>query len=191
MRTEPQGAVRLFMSISLDGYVATADGDVSPLYPDLGELRHREPLRGMIAATGAVIMGRRAYDMGDTDDGYVDYEHQVPIFVLTHRPPEVPARHDPAKGLSFTFVTEGPQAAVARAKEAAGGKDVQVIGGASTGRQLLEAGLLDEIHLSFVPVLLGSGLRLFDDAPAPAPLAQIGVLESAGRVDVRYRVARA
>jgi hypothetical protein len=93
------------MSMSLDGFVADRDGGSSAPYPDLENLRHSEGLADMIEAIGAVVMGRRAHDMGDTDEGYVDYEHQVPIFVVTHRVPKVPAKHDPAKGLTFTFVT--------------------------------------------------------------------------------------
>lgn len=168
MSTEARGVVRLFMSVSLDGLVATPAGDATPLYPDLAQLRQRDPLREMIESTGAVVMGRRAYDMGDTDAGYVDYEHQVPIFLLTHRPPDVSAKHDPANGLSFTFVTDGVESAVAQAKAAAAGKDVQVIG---------------------VPLLLGDGLRLFEDSRGtPQPLEAVAVVEAPGRTDVRYRV---
>ena len=84
--------------MSLDGFVADRKGDASPLYPDLATLRETQPLAGMIESCGAVVMGRRAYDGGDTNEGYVDYEHQVPIFVLTSRVPSEPAKHDPAKG---------------------------------------------------------------------------------------------
>jgi hypothetical protein len=63
------GVVRLYMSMSLDGFVATRDRDLRPLYPDLESLRHTEPLAEMIEATGAVVMGRRSYDLGDTRRG--------------------------------------------------------------------------------------------------------------------------
>ena len=179
------------MSMSLDGFVADRERDSSALYPDLGDLRNTAALAEMIETTGAVVMGRRSYDMGDTDEGYVDYEHQVPIFVLTHRVPEVPARHDPSRGLTFTFVTDGAGSAVEQAKAAAGGKDVQVVGGADTARQLLRAGLLDEIHVSLVPVLLGEGLRLFEEVGAePRRLEKVKVVDSPVRTDVRYRVLR-
>jgi dihydrofolate reductase len=145
----------------------------------------------MIEATGAVVMGRRSYDMGDTGEGYVDYEHQVPIFVLTHRVPRVPAKHDPARGLTFTFVTDGVESAVGQAKAAAAGKDVQVIGGAGTAQQLIRAGLLDEVKISLMPVLLGEGLRLFEHiGSGQRRLETTKVIEAPARTDIRYRVVR-
>jgi dihydrofolate reductase len=185
------GVVRLYMSMSLDGFVATRDRDLTPLYPDLESLRHTGPLAEMIEATGAVVMGRRSYDLGDTEEGYVDYEHQVPIFVLTHRVPERPAKHDPAKGLSFTFVTDGVESAVEQARAAAGDKDVQVIGGAETAQQLINARLLDQIQVSIVPLLLGEGLRLFEHlGPTQRRLEKIKVLDAPGRTDIRYGVVK-
>jgi dihydrofolate reductase len=182
------GVVRLYMSMSLDGFVADRSGDSSALYPDLGDLRNTEALSEMIEATGAVVMGRSSYDMGDTDEGYVEYEHQVPIFVLTHRPPDVPAKHDPAKGLTFTFVTDGVESAVSQAKAAAGDKDVQVIGGADVAQQLISAGLLDQIQVSLMPLLLGEGIRLFDHiGSATRRLEKIKVIDSSVRTDIRYR----
>ena len=179
------------MSMSLDGFVADRNGNAAPLYPDLENLRHTAALAEMIEATGAVVMGRRSYDLGDNEKGYVDYEHQVPIFVVTHRVPEVPAKHDPAKGLTFTFVTDGVAGAVEQAKAAAGDKDVQVVGGAEIARQLLGAGLLDQIQISFLPLLLGDGLRLFEHiGSGPTRLDTINVIESPGRTDIRYRVVR-
>jgi dihydrofolate reductase len=184
------GVVRLFMSMSLDGFVADREGDSSALYPDLANLRNTEALAELIEATGAVVMGRRAYDMGDTDEGYVDYEHQVPIFVLTHRVADVPAKHDPGKGLSFTFVTDGPESAVEQARAAAGEQDVQVIGGASTAQQLINAGLLDQIQISFMPILLGEGLRLFEGlGSSPRRLETVEVIDSPVRTDIRYALA--
>jgi len=177
--------------MSLDGFIAPLDGDLSAFYPDLERLRDTEALSEMIEATGAVVMGRRSYDMGDTEEGYLDYEHQVPIFVLTHRVPEVPAKHDPAKGLTFTFVTNGVESAIEQARAAAGDKDVQVIGGAETGQQLLEAGLLDQIHVSLVPVLVGDGLRLFEHIGAEQRrLEKIKVIDGTSRTDIRYRVVK-
>lgn len=179
------------MTMSLDGFVADRDGGLTALYPDLEELRNTEALAEMIEAVGAVVMGRRSYDLGDNDRGYVDYEHQVPIFVLTHRVPEEPAKHDPTKGLTFTFVTDGVESAVEQAKAAADDKDVQVIGGADIARQLLNAGLLDQIQISFRPLLLGEGLRLFDRIGSePRQLETIKVVESPGRTDIRYRVVK-
>lgn len=185
------GAVRLFMTMSLDGFVADRNGALTPLYPDLERLRETEALAEMIETTGAVVMGRRSYDLGDTADGYVDYEHQVPIFVLTHRVPEVPAKHDPAKGLTFTFVTDGAESAIDQAKAAASEKDVQVIGGAEVAQQLINAELLDQIQISIVPVLLGDGLRLFERiGSGQRQLEKLNVVEAPVRTDIRYRVAR-
>lgn len=85
------------------------------------------------------------------------YHH--PVFVLTHHPrPSVPM----AGGTTFHFVTDGPETALARAFDAAGGADVRLGGGVATIQQYLRAGLVDELHLAIVPVLLGSGERLFD-----------------------------
>ena len=116
------GKARFGMTMSLDGFVADRNGDASVLYPDRRELRKTEMLWELIATTGAVVMGRHAYDM--TDGDWTDYEFQVPIFVLTHRPPE-----RPAQGLKFTFVTDGVESAMKQAHAAAGDKDVTVVGG--------------------------------------------------------------
>jgi len=136
-------------------------------------------------------MGRRSYDMGDTKEGYVEYEHQVPIFVVTHRVPSEPAKHDPSKGLTFTFVTDGVESAVEQAREAAREKDVQVIGGAQLAQQLIAAGLLDQIQVSLMPVLIGEGLRLFERIGSEQrQLEKVKVIDSAVRTDIRYRVLR-
>jgi len=127
------------MTTSLDGFVADEQGSIARLYPDLEALHGTPYMDGLIARTGAVIMGRRAFEMADDPDWYVgNYEFQVPIFVLTHHPPAKKPKQDDR--LRFTFVTDGVASAVAQAKKAAGGKDVQVIGGASAVQQVLEAG---------------------------------------------------
>jgi dihydrofolate reductase len=91
------------------------NGEVSRLYPDLAALRKTKMLRESIRTTGAVLMGRRAYEMGDPDSyDWDDYEFQVPIFVLTHRVPEKIPRENGK--LTFTFVTDGVQSAIAKAK---------------------------------------------------------------------------
>lgn len=148
------------MTVSLDGYVNDRDGGVDALYADFDELRDAASFQRMIEDTGAVVMGRRTFDMappGTWDEGY---EFQTPIFVLTHTPPP-----DPPPGndrLRFTFVTHGVESAVSQAKQAAGERDVQVIGGPDTIQQALAAGLCDELHVDVMPVLLGAGLTLFD-----------------------------
>jgi len=183
--------VRLFMSMSLDGFVADRDRKPIALFPDLENLRNTPALAEMIEATGAVLMGRRSYEMGDTEEGYVEYEHQVPIFVVTHRVPNEPAKHDPGKGLSFTFVTDGVESAVEQARDAAREKDVQGIGGAQLAQQLIAADLLDQIHLSLLPVLMGEGLRLFEHLGSEQrQLEKIKSIDSVERTDIRYRVVK-
>src|ERR1051326_3425536 len=139
-------------TISLDGFMNDRNGDVSRLYPDFEALHKTEMLQEEIRTTGAVVMGRRAYDMAQGD--LTGYEYQVPIFILTH--------HVPAKGpkgengrLTVTFVTDGIESAIAKARAAAGDKQVTVVGGAQTAQQCLRAGLVDEIHIGIVPVFLG------------------------------------
>lgn len=179
------------MTMSLDGYVNDGDGSVGRLYPDLVDLRNMDPLREAIQNTGAVVMGRHAFAMAEDPDGYAgNYEFQVPIFVLTH---SIPARKPKESGsLSFTFVTDGIESAVRQAKIAAGSKDVQLIGGASTFQQCLQAGLADELHIDIMPVLLGNGLRLFEDAGAqPISLERIKVMElPGGRTHLRFRILK-
>src|SRR5258708_12858003 len=115
-------------------------------------------LQEEIQTTGAVVMGRRDYDMAEGD--ITDYEFQVPIFVLTHHVPEQVAKGENDQ-LTLTFVTDGIQSALEQAKAAAGDKQVMVIGGANTAQQCLRAGLVDEIHIRIVPVLFVEGLRIF------------------------------
>ena len=176
------------MTMSLDGYVADQQGSVKQLYPDLESLPDSETMARAIAGTGSVLMGRRAFEMGDPDDYVGKYEFQVPIFVVTHHPPEVPPKQD--EHLTFTFVTDGIESAVRQAQAAAGDRDVQVIGGASVIRQLLAAGLVDELAIDVMPVILGGGLRLFDetDLSSAASLEKVEVTEFGKRTSIRFRV---
>jgi dihydrofolate reductase len=143
------------MTTSLDGFVADPSGSVDRLYPDLAALQDTTYMKSMIEETGAVVMGRTTFGMGEPDWYVGSYEFQVPIFVVTHTPPRVAPKQD--EHLTFTFVTDGVESAVAQAKAAAGGKGVQVVGGVSVIQQLLRAGLVDELHIDFMPVLLGAG----------------------------------
>jgi dihydrofolate reductase len=152
------GKVAVGMRKSLDGFVADRDGDSSALYPDIGDLRENEVVKAAIESTGAVILGRRSYDMAEGD--LTGYEFQVPIFVLTHHAPDEEPKGQ-NENLSVTFVDDSIQGAVERAKEAAGDKDVVVIGSDVT-QQALRAGVVDEIGVGIVPVIFGEGLRLFD-----------------------------
>ncbi|SCE79657.1 dihydrofolate reductase family protein [Micromonospora chokoriensis] len=109
-------------------------------------------------AAGAYVMGRRMADGGEEPWGDQP-PFRAPVFVVTHRPRERLLRQG---GTSFTFVTDGVASAVEQARAVAGGKNVAVAGGGSLVRQVLKAGLLDELELHVVPVVLGTGLRLFD-----------------------------
>jgi dihydrofolate reductase len=108
------------------------------------------------------------------------------VFVLTHYPNEPIAMEG---GTTFHFITEGFDAAFARASEAAGDKGVDIAGGASTVRQALAAGVVDELVLDFAPVLLGAGEALFDGVPDPG-LEPVEVIHSPLATHVRYRVGR-
>ncbi|MFF3855206.1 dihydrofolate reductase family protein [Micromonospora sp. NPDC002575] len=109
-------------------------------------------------AAGAYVMGRRMADGGEIPWGE-EPPFRAPVFVVTHRPRETLVR---GGGTSFTYVTDGVASAVEQARAAAGGRDVAVAGGGSLVRQVLRAGLLDELELHIVPVVLGAGLRLLD-----------------------------
>ncbi len=173
------------MTISLDGYVAAPDGDFGMLYADLGTPEGSAYLAASQEETGAVLMGRRTYDGAPDPDSYADdYEYQVPVVVLTSHPPAVPPRRN--ERLWVTFAGDLHEA-VATARELAGERAVTVIGGADLNRQLLDAGLVDELRVDVVPVLLGGGLRLFDGV-APARLERTGVEEIGQRTGLRFRV---
>ncbi len=120
------GKVIAGAAISLDGFINDANGDVSRLYPDFAEFRESELIQGLIKTVGAVVMGHRAYDMGEGD--FTGYEYQVPIFILVHTVPEKVAKGENDK-MTFTFVTDGIESAIQQAQIAAGDKDVVVVGG--------------------------------------------------------------
>lgn len=175
--------------MSLDGFINDRNGSVESLYPDLDALRKTEMLQESIRNTGAVVMGKRAYAMGDPDWFVKNYEYQVPIFVLTHHVPQRMPKQD--ENLTFTFVTDGIESAIAKAKAAAGDKQVTVIGGASTAQQCIKAGLADEIEIGIVPLLLGGGLRFFENLDEEQMrLEQIRVLQSPGRTDMLFHVLK-
>ena len=141
------------------------------------------------AAAGAYVMGRRMFDGGEIPWGD-EPPFRAPVFVVTHRPREVLERQG---GTSFTFVTDGIERAVRMAREAAGGKDVAVSGGGTLLRQVLAAGLLDELELHITPVLLGDGMRLFDaslglDSREGIELTPVRVIETPEMTHIRYAV---
>ena len=185
------GKVVLGMTISLDGFINDPNGSVAALYPDLAAWAETEQGKESIQNTGAVVMGRNSYAMAE-DPGWFagKYEYQVPIFVLTHQPPAKHPRE--TDDLTFTFVTDGIESTIRQAKAAAGNKEVNVIGAASTAQQCLKAGLADELHVDVMPVLLGGGLRPFEGLAAELiQLERVHVLELPdGRTHLRFRVVK-
>ncbi|MBN1453687.1 MAG: dihydrofolate reductase family protein [Anaerolineales bacterium] len=185
------GKVILGTTMSVDGFINDYNGSVAALYPDLETWRYTEPGRESIQSTGAVVMGRNSFAMAEDPDWFAgNYEYQVPIFVLTHQPPKKHPKE--TDNLTFTFVTDGIKSAIQLAKAAAGDKDVNVIGAANTAQQCLQAGLADELHIDIMPVLLGAGLRLFDDAGAiQIQLERLQILELPdGRTHSRFRIVK-
>ena len=156
------------ISMSLDGFMTAAnqrpeepmgDGGLQLVEWAFGQdERDRAVLTDGIAGTGAVIAGRRTYDDSlpwwgaDGPTG----EARVPVFVVSHTTPD-----DVPDGGVYTFIN-GIERALEKARTAAGDKDVTVMGGAKTGRQYIEAGLIDELSIHLIPVLFGSGTRMFD-----------------------------
>jgi dihydrofolate reductase len=176
------------MTMSLDGFINDRNGDVSRLYPDFDALRESDAVQEAMERTGAVVMGRRSYDMANGD--FTGYEFQTPIFVLTHRPPDQVAKGENDK-LSFTFVTDGIESAIAQAKAAAGDKDVTVVGGASTIQQCIKTGLVDELEIDLRPIFLGDGTRLFDGlGDTSVEMETIRVTESPAVTHLRFRVVK-
>ena len=150
------------------------------------------------ANTGAVVMGRRMFSGGEgpweedpNADGWWGDEppFRAPVFVLTHHAREPVTKQG---GTTFTFVTDGPEAALDQARSAAGERNVAIGGGASVAQQYLSAGLLDEMLIHVTPVLLGDGVRLFEAFDAETiELEQTHAIESpSGIAHLRYQVVK-
>jgi dihydrofolate reductase len=156
-----------------------------------------EVLEESVANTGAVLMGRRMFSGGvgpwETDpnpDGWWgdDPPFHVPVFVLTHHARETVAKQG---GTSFTFVTDGIEAALEQARAAAGDKDIAIAGGADVVQQCLTAGLVDEFQVHVAPLFLGDGVRLFDQLGAKQPkLEGISLSGSPAVTHLKYRVVK-
>jgi dihydrofolate reductase len=210
--------VRVHISSSLDGYVAGPNqSEENPLgegaeslHDWLIELKAwREPhgreggeenissriVEEANANVGAEIMGRGKFGPPDGgpwgDDPWrgwwgEDPPFHKPAFVLTHHEREPLTLSD----TTFTFVTDGIESALDQAKDAAGGEDVFIGGGAGTINEYLKAGLVDEIELHVVPILLGSGSRLFEGTGPDLKLEQLRAVEAPGVVHLKYRVVK-
>ncbi|MCE7001387.1 dihydrofolate reductase family protein [Kibdelosporangium philippinense] len=196
------GKVVAGASMSLDGYVAGPDqsgfehlfdwynnGDVAMPVGGEGtrlDLKMSQVSASrfteLIQATGALVVGRFLYDQTNGWDG--EHPMQCPVVVLTHNPPEQHSEH-------FVFVTEGIEAAVAKAKEIAGDKNVGLNSGTIT-RQALDAGLVDELEVDLVPVILGGGTPFFGAiANVPVKLqGPVSVIEGTGVTHLSYLVTK-
>ena len=191
------------MSMSLDGFVADVDDGVSEVFDwyfnsgavefetggsDPMTFKVSEPsaehLRSLWSELGAVLTGRRTFDVAQ---GWGGNHAWGPAFVVTHNIPD----GWPRPNSTVHFVTDGIESAVNQAKAAAAGKSVGVHG-ADTIQQLLNTGLLDEIHVDIATVLLGSGVRLFERlTDTPAFLGSPKVIAGVGVTHVRYPVLKA
>lgn len=178
--TEPQtasGKVLWHFTMSLDGFVAGPEHAMDWL---TGFTVRPGLIDEYVTTTGAILGGRSGWD-GINGSRPYGGAWQGPIFVLTHHPEDA----TPAEGV--TFLNCGPAEAVRIALEAADGKNVEVFS-PSIGRQLLELGLIDEIDLHVAPVLLGDGIRLYDNpGGVPVRLHRVGEADPIAAVNVRYR----
>ncbi|WP_328991184.1 dihydrofolate reductase family protein [Kribbella sp. NBC_01245] len=198
------GKVTTGATMSLDGFIAgpeesgfdllfqwygNGDVEIPSASPDVPAIRLSAASAGLIKPewenTGALLVGRYLYDMTKAWGGR--HPMDVTTVVLTHQRPEDRPEDDD----NFVFVTDGIEAAVAKAKEIAGDKNVGVNGG-QMAQQCLEAGLLDEVGVELVPVLLGSGKPLFAELGAvPVQFeGPIAVVEGTGVTHLRYRVKK-
>ena len=192
------GKVVFDISMSLDGFMTGAKQRPEEPLGDGGEQLHqwassddprdREVLTGGGATLGAVICGRRTYDDSQPwwgADGPTGSD-RVPVFVLSHHvPTEVP------DGGVYTFVTGGVERTLQQARAVAGDKGVTVMGGADTGQQFLRAGLVDELSIHLVPVLFGSGTRMFEHlGDQHIQLEPAEVIQTAAATHLRYRVVK-
>jgi dihydrofolate reductase len=197
------GTVKAGITTSVDGYVAGPDDGPGKGLGEGGERLHHWVFGGPwtyhsmpegdtraddggwmargLGNLGAVVAGRATYEAsghwGDTNPW------GVPFFIVTHRPDEQP------EGDAFRFVA-GVVEAVEAAKQAAGDKDVHVMGGADVIRQALAAGLVDELSIILAPVVLGRGKRLFEGFDQDVELEHLGVTQTRLATFVDYRVVR-
>jgi dihydrofolate reductase len=185
------GKVMFGLSMSLDGFIADKNDDVSEVFAWFASAwdRFYEGAGDPLNETGAVIMGRRSFDQIYGEQGWVFPDGTAPdwpVIVLQSH-----AREPVKQGKTqFYFVTEGIESAIAKAKELAGEKNVG-LHGASSVQQALKAGLLDEFHLNIAPVLLGEGVRLFDHLGSePIHLERTRTLETPGATHLSFRVVK-
>jgi dihydrofolate reductase len=186
------------LAMSIDGFIADPDGGCDDLFGfyDDGSTELRiadgwpafhmdEPslslFREAVTRIGCHIMGRDLYDMTNGWDGHPGNE--APIVVLTHRAPD-----EHPDGVPYYFVSD-VEAAIAQARAVAGDLDIAISGG-TVARQALDAGLLDVIAVSLVPVVLGAGIPWFAGSEGPVRLSDPVVHEGRGVTHLRYEVQK-
>jgi dihydrofolate reductase len=193
------GKVTSEISMSLDGFITDPSAGVgTPLEGnDPGRLHDwrfdaktetdAEIVDEIYASTGAVLVGKRMFDVGFEPWGDPP-PFGMPVFVVTHEEREpLPMQG----GTTYTFVTDGIETALQRARAAAGGKNVGIWGGANIIRQYLKAGLLDEMQIHLIPLLLGDGVRLFEDLdPGGIELRRTISVETPGATHIRFEVMK-
>jgi dihydrofolate reductase len=203
--------VVLELSMSLDGFIAGPNDNPDNGLGDRGDVLFKwyssgdtdfplagtdmvfkisrasaEFLRPSWQNIGASVTGRRTFDIARGWGGNPPGGMDAPYFVVTHTVP----REWVKPGSPFTFVTDGVESAVEKARKAAGDKNVDVMG-ASIAQQCLKAGLLDEIQIDLAPVLLGGGVRLFDHLDnVPIELEPLAVVQGLDVTHLRYRVVK-
>jgi dihydrofolate reductase len=188
-------------TMSLDGFIAGPKDEVDKIFhwyfggdtdfPVPGASRvfkvsraSAELLQQEWGRVGAIVTGRRDFDVSEAWSGSSPLG--VPIFIVTHTVPQEWVTEESP----FTFVTDGVESAIEQAKQVAGEKNVSV-GGSKIVQQCLKAGLLDEIQIDLVPILLGVGIRLFENlGPEPIELESVGVIEGTGVTHLRFQVVR-
>ena len=191
--------VHFDVSMSLDGFITgPGAGAGKPLGEDAGRLHEwmfaaqtsadADVLDELYARTGAILMGRRMFDVGVQPWGDPPPFRGLPVFVLTRQARAPMPMHG---GTTYTFITAGIGAGLEQASAAAGGKDVGIWGGATIMRQYLTAGLLDEMQIHLVPVLLGAGVRLFDQlGPERIDLQRTRTIQTPAATHLRFTVAK-
>jgi dihydrofolate reductase len=185
------GKVMFGLSVSLDGFIADKNDDVSHVFAWFasGWEHFYEVVGDSLKDNGAVIMGHRSFDQIYSENGWVfpdGTSPDWPVIVLQSQ-----AREAVKKGKTqFYFITDGIESALQKAKEIAGDKNV-TLHGASAVQQALKAGRLDEFHMNIAPILLGEGVRLFDHLGSePIQLERTRTLETPGATHLSFRVVK-
>ena len=179
------GKVVVNRAMSLDGFIAGPGHRMDwGGGRTLADFVAPEEFAEVAAATGAMLIGRRTWDVGSRmeaeDPGSVDYPFSGPFFLLTHRPPEPPVA-------DVTVLSGDIGEAVATALDAAGGKNLEILG-ADVAAQCLGRGLVDEILVYVLPVLLGDGVRFAPPGLHRIDLEPLGNVQSGGVTMLRFRV---